>query len=233
MASVWPVSIACMCSLRLFTNSSVHSLNHLWWNQRRQKRRTPEQSPKAIRIPGMTFYTPLTAWFTSYILYIKSLDSFALICRPSWKESKDWDSESESLPMSYDEKQQLSLDINRLPGMKLGRVVHIIQTREPSMCDTNPDEIEIDFEVLKPSTLRALQRYVRSCLYQKFKRFQSKCKAFFELASFYLDPSASVAFNSWQSFLYFSSSRGKQSGCVSKHHQQQFLRLCHLQFRWL
>ncbi|XP_022622340.1 bromodomain-containing protein 3-like isoform X4 [Seriola dumerili] len=94
--------------------------------------------------------------------------------RQSWKENKDWESDDESLPMTYDEKQQLSLDINRLPGMKLGRVVHIIQTREPSMCDTNPDEIEIDFEVLKPSTLRALQRYVKSCLYQKFKKFQKK-----------------------------------------------------------
>lgn len=92
--------------------------------------------------------------------------------------SKDWDSDDESLPMTYDEKQQLSLDINRLPSVKLGRVVHIIQTREPSMCDTNPDEIEIDFEILKPSTLRELEQYVKSCLYQKFKKFQSKCKAF-------------------------------------------------------
>ena len=36
-------------------------------------------------------------------------------------------------PMSYEEKRQLSLDINKLPGDKLGRVVHIIQTREPSL----------------------------------------------------------------------------------------------------
>lgn len=85
-----------------------------------------------------------------------------------------WDSEDESLQMTYDEKQQLSLDINRLPGLKLGRVVHIIQRREPSAHDTNPDEIEIDFEILKPSTLRELQRYVKSCLYKKFKKFQSK-----------------------------------------------------------
>ncbi|XP_040915097.1 bromodomain-containing protein 3-like isoform X2 [Toxotes jaculatrix] len=96
--------------------------------------------------------------------------------RPSWKGNKDWDSDDESLPMTYDEKHQLSLDINRLPGMKLGHVVHIIQTREPSMCDSNPDEIEIDFEILKPSTLRALEQYVKSCLYQKFKRFQKKSR---------------------------------------------------------
>lgn len=94
--------------------------------------------------------------------------------RQSWKGSKDWDSDDETLQMTYDEKHQLSLDINRLSGVKLGRVVHIIQTREPSMRDSNPDEIEIDFEILKPSTLRELEQYVRSCLYKKFKKFQKK-----------------------------------------------------------
>ncbi|XP_059403453.1 bromodomain-containing protein 3-like isoform X6 [Carassius carassius] len=78
--------------------------------------------------------------------------------------------EEESFPMSYDEKRQLSLDINRLPGEKLGRVVHIIQSREPSLRDSNPDEIEIDFETLKPSTLRELERYVKSCLQKKQRK---------------------------------------------------------------
>ncbi|CAI9563511.1 unnamed protein product [Staurois parvus] len=79
----------------------------------------------------------------------------------------DSDEEEEGLPMTYDEKRQLSLDINRLPGEKLGRVVHIIQSREPSLRDSNPDEIEIDFETLKPTTLRELERYVKSCLQKK------------------------------------------------------------------
>ncbi|XP_032395222.1 bromodomain-containing protein 3 isoform X2 [Etheostoma spectabile] len=92
--------------------------------------------------------------------------------RQSWKVSKDWDSDDDSLQMTYSEKHQLSLDINRLSGMNLGRVVQIIQTREPSMRDTSPDEIEIDFEILKPSTLRELEHYVKSCLYKKFKKFQ-------------------------------------------------------------
>ncbi|XP_030625148.1 bromodomain-containing protein 3a [Chanos chanos] len=80
------------------------------------------------------------------------------------------DDDEGSLPMTYDEKRQLSLDINRLPGEKLGRVVHIIQTREPSLRDSNPDEIEIDFETLKPSTLRELERYVKSCLQKKQRK---------------------------------------------------------------
>lgn len=85
------------------------------------------------------------------------------------KSVSNFDSEDEdsAKPMSYDEKRQLSLDINKLPGDKLGRVVHIIQSREPSLRDSNPDEIEIDFETLKPSTLRELESYVASCLRKK------------------------------------------------------------------
>ena len=79
----------------------------------------------------------------------------------------DSEEEDEVSPMSYDEKRQLSLDINKLPGEKLGRVVHIIQAREPSLRDTDPEEIEIDFETLKPSTLRELERYVMTCLRKK------------------------------------------------------------------
>lgn len=78
-------------------------------------------------------------------------------------------------PMSYEEKRQLSLDINKLPGDKLGRVVHIIQTREPSLKNSNPDEIEIDFETLKPSTLRELEKYVSSCLKKKKKPSGGLC----------------------------------------------------------
>lgn len=56
-------------------------------------------------------------------------------------------------------------------GDKLGKVVHIIQSREPSLRDSNPDEIEIDFETLKPSTLRELENYVASCLRKKTRKF--------------------------------------------------------------
>ncbi|XP_039288459.1 homeotic protein female sterile [Nilaparvata lugens] len=87
----------------------------------------------------------------------------------------DSDDEDSSKPMSYDEKRQLSLDINKLPGDKLGRVVHIIQSREPSLRDSNPDEIEIDFETLKPSTLRELESYVASCLRKKPRKPYCKC----------------------------------------------------------
>ena len=86
---------------------------------------------------------------------------------PTMLPHYDSEEEEEIVPMSYDEKRQLSLDINKLPGEKLGRVVHIIQSREPSLRDTNPEEIEIDFETLKPSTLKELERYVMTCLRKK------------------------------------------------------------------
>jgi len=82
--------------------------------------------------------------------------------------------EDKTTPMSYDEKRQLSLDINKLPGDKLGKVVQIIQHREPSLRDSNPDEIEIDFETLKPSTLRALETFVTQSLRKKPKKKSSK-----------------------------------------------------------
>lgn len=42
--------------------------------------------------------------------------------------------------------------------------------REPSLKDSNPDEIEIDFETLKPSTLRELEAYVMTCLKSKSRK---------------------------------------------------------------
>ena len=72
--------------------------------------------------------------------------------------------------MSYDEKRKLSLDINKLPGDKLARVVTIVQSRETSLSGTMPlDGIEIDFETMKDSTLRELEKYVAACLLKTTK----------------------------------------------------------------
>ncbi|XP_060723812.1 bromodomain testis-specific protein isoform X6 [Tachysurus vachellii] len=86
-------------------------------------------------------------------------------------ESQGYESKEEETapPMSYEEKRRLSLDINKLPGDKLGKVVNIIKAREPMLRDTDPEEIEIDFETLKPTTLRALEMFVMTCLKKKSK----------------------------------------------------------------
>uniref|UniRef100_A0AC35GBK6 Bromodomain-containing protein n=1 Tax=Panagrolaimus sp. PS1159 TaxID=55785 RepID=A0AC35GBK6_9BILA len=73
------------------------------------------------------------------------------------------DDEKNVEPMTYDEKRQLSLNINELPGDRLTKVVSIIEARE-QLHDFNPEEIEIDFETLKPVTLRELDAYVSAVL---------------------------------------------------------------------
>uniref|UniRef100_A0AAY5EMP7 Bromodomain testis-specific protein n=1 Tax=Electrophorus electricus TaxID=8005 RepID=A0AAY5EMP7_ELEEL len=87
---------------------------------------------------------------------------------------RESDGEGPALPMCYDEKRRLSLDINKLPGDKLGRVVSIITAREPMPKDMDPEEIEIDFEALKPSTLRALESFVTTCLKKKPRKPEQK-----------------------------------------------------------
>ena len=59
---------------------------------------------------------------------------------PPYGVDEGFVSDANVRPMTYEEKRQLSLDINKLPGEKLGRVVQIIKQREPSHRDCNPDE---------------------------------------------------------------------------------------------
>jgi hypothetical protein len=80
----------------------------------------------------------------------------------------DSDDDDNLRPMTYDEKRELSQDINKLPGDQLGRVVMIIQSRE-QLNDVNPEEIEIDFETLQPVTLRELEAFVAHVLRKQAK----------------------------------------------------------------
>ncbi|KAK0390473.1 hypothetical protein QR680_019371 [Steinernema hermaphroditum] len=105
-------------------------------------------------------------------------DPVAIVPAPpaatSTKELRDdyyfnTDDEHSSEPMTYEEKRQLSVDINKLPGDRLSKVVAIIESRE-DLHDFNPEEIEIDFETLKPTTLRELEAFVHSCLKRKPKK---------------------------------------------------------------
>lgn len=88
-----------------------------------------------------------------------------------WQPSSD---EEDVKEMTYDEMRQLSLNINKLPGDKLEKVVRIVEAREPSMRkNSKQDEIEIDFKTLKVGTLRELEKFVNSAL-KKQKRPPSK-----------------------------------------------------------
>jgi hypothetical protein len=76
----------------------------------------------------------------------------------------DSEQEGNAKPMSFEEKKRLSININKLPLYKLRNIVHIIQSREHILRDSIPDNMEIDTETLKPSTLREMESYVASCL---------------------------------------------------------------------
>ena len=90
--------------------------------------------------------------------------------QPIKEQKRDYEFNSEDErshePMSYDEKKELSHNINKLPGDRLTMVVGIIESRE-KIKDFNPEEIEIDFETLKPTTLRELEAYVKACMDKK------------------------------------------------------------------
>ncbi|KAI3389183.1 hypothetical protein SNEBB_009737 [Seison nebaliae] len=67
----------------------------------------------------------------------------------------------DSRQMTYDEKRELSVNINNLSCERLGNVVEIINEREHTHKNWKQEEIEIDFEKLQPSTLRYLEAFVK------------------------------------------------------------------------
>ncbi|XP_028299516.1 bromodomain testis-specific protein isoform X3 [Gouania willdenowi] len=77
---------------------------------------------------------------------------------------------SPSSPMTNHEKKQLKLDIDKMPGDKLEELVNIIYSRESSLHDSSLEEVEVDFETLQNSTLRALQIFVAATLKKCYKK---------------------------------------------------------------
>ena len=81
------------------------------------------------------------------------------------KRQKPVSSASSSLkPLTFEEKRQLSLDINDLPPERLGKVLEIINESMPNLrSEAENGEIELDVDMLSLATLHALVRYVRQC----------------------------------------------------------------------
>ena len=75
---------------------------------------------------------------------------------------------AEERPLSEADKETLKAGINALPEDKLPRVVEIIKERSVHV-DERDAEIEVDLDALDASTLRHLQRYVKSCAPKKRK----------------------------------------------------------------
>lgn len=82
---------------------------------------------------------------------------------------------SPNAPMSFDEKRQLSIDVNNLSPEKLGRVVEIIHNSMPYLQQQSADSdvIELDIESLDVGTLRQLQKYINECKSAAVKKRKS------------------------------------------------------------
>ena len=65
-------------------------------------------------------------------------------------------------------------------------MVDILQKYEPSLIDSDPENIEVDFQTLKTSTLRKLESYVsRSLLELRHKNYNGKYQLLKLTLSFY------------------------------------------------
>ncbi|MEQ2217728.1 hypothetical protein XENOCAPTIV_020861 [Xenoophorus captivus] len=73
-------------------------------------------------------------------------------------------SEILSIPLSSQERTQLKSNIDKLPSKKLIEMVNLIKSRETCVEASESGEVEIDFEKLKTSTLRAVQQLISSSL---------------------------------------------------------------------
>ncbi|XP_053725453.1 bromodomain testis-specific protein [Synchiropus splendidus] len=67
-----------------------------------------------------------------------------------------------SASMTFHEIKGLQSDVKKLTGEKLVKIFDIIRAREPGLEICDPEEVEIDFGTLKPSTLQALKKYVKA-----------------------------------------------------------------------
>ena len=69
-----------------------------------------------------------------------------------------------TVPLTYEEKELLTKQIDKLPAHKLNRVIQIVQEQmQLSGFNDNDEEIELDVDHLPIPTLRALQAYVKEC----------------------------------------------------------------------
>ena len=88
----------------------------------------------------------------------------------------------ENIPMTYGAKRLLELETNRLSVTELNQIVNIVAQSESNLLEQiNVDEVILDFEKLKPSTLRAMENFVvMTNLKKKRKDQRSKRKKWIE-----------------------------------------------------
>jgi len=74
-----------------------------------------------------------------------------------------FDSDEEGGPMTFEEKTSLTEAVAGFSDPRLDRVSKIIMKREKEFSSIEPQVLEIDFEELRPTTLREIEAYVKAC----------------------------------------------------------------------
>lgn len=72
----------------------------------------------------------------------------------------DSEEEDSAKSMTYDEMRTLSIAISTLSEYQTHEVVNIVKKREPEKVKMENDEAELEFQNLKPITLRELEKFV-------------------------------------------------------------------------
>lgn len=89
--------------------------------------------------------------------------------RPSVGAPKPKPGDKYKREMTYAEKQKLSVNLGKLPGDKLDKVLQIITEHNPTFGSQQGEEIELDIDSLNVETLWELDRYVVNCMKSKSK----------------------------------------------------------------
>ena len=74
-----------------------------------------------------------------------------------------FEDKEDSRPVTFEEKVRIRADCHRLAPDQLGNVIRIIIGREPhQQDDKSENELDINYDTLKPSTLREIEKYLNS-----------------------------------------------------------------------
>lgn len=66
--------------------------------------------------------------------------------------------------VSVETKWKIRCGLEKLETKELRKAVDIIRKLEPEHCNSGPNEFEVDFDILKPSTLKELETFINHAL---------------------------------------------------------------------
>ncbi|MEQ2315653.1 hypothetical protein AMECASPLE_024665, partial [Ameca splendens] len=129
------------------------------------KKREKMKKEKRANEKGLARLKNISAKYNSIVQMISKCKSSSLLGGSPHNDGVPTKySEILSIPLSSQERTQLKSNIDKLPSKKLIEMVNLIKSRETCVEASESGEVEIDFEKLKTSTLRAVQQLISSSL---------------------------------------------------------------------